>query len=592
MKKRLTAWMLALCMVCAAMPAVLATDGETEQDVTIGGADVSALTEQSLVEGVTYVDLSKYEIPEDADILEVELVSGKLTQEEKAELELSEPISMERSAETAQSDTATTQKSTATSTTTDFTTYGDQLSNIGLVLDDGSVVTGFGTIMTTLYNNCKEEVEEGTSSAYFTGDESAMQDLGVSFTISNSTESERLSIMQAMLVLVYESLDYDSPEMFYSNSNAAMWYSISGSTCYMAIYPMYSAGYETLSARKSLNSKLEEQVDEIIDEASQYTRAYDTMKLIHDWLCENNEYNDEAAASSTYSSEISGDPWSAVSALLSSSDSSIDDPVCEGYSRAFQLLCDEAGITTAIITSYDHMWNNVRYGQYWTGVDVTWDDNDSGYDYDYFFVKVNGMSGHTLNAEEFTYLEYPELSVISDSSELPFYDSKSSDWHRSAIQYVYDNGIMAGTTCVIFNVSGTLTRSQFAVILYNLAGRPDVTYTSKFSDVPSGKWYTEACLWLADEGIASGYPNGKFGVSDEITREQIAQMLYAQAGSPSTSYDLSATFTDASSVSSWAQAAMQWAVATGVMSGKGDGTLAPLATATRVEGAAIMKNIA
>lgn len=101
-------------------------------------------------------------------------------------------------------------------------------------------------------------------------------------------------------------------------------------------------------------------------------------------------------------------------------------------------------------------------------------------------------------------------------------------------------------------------------MLYNNEGNPGVSYFSKFTDVKSGQWYTKPILWAYNNNITSGYTNGKFGVTDKITREQLAVMLYKYAGNKGyatgrTSGVLN-NYSDKNRVSSWAKEAMEWAV--------------------------------
>jgi hypothetical protein len=121
----------------------------------------------------------------------------------------------------------------------------------------------------------------------------------------------------------------------------------------------------------------------------------------------------------------------------------------------------------------------------------------------------------------------------------PFTDLGSSAWVNTAVSYVYGKGLMKGTSDTTFNPTGTLTRGMFAAILYRTAGSPSVTYTQKFSDVPSGKYYSLAVTWASNSGLISGYGDtGRFGPNNNITRAQIAKILYLYAKSKG--YDLTA----------------------------------------------------
>ena len=177
--------------------------------------------------------------------------------------------------------------------------------------------------------------------------------------------------------------------------------------------------------------------------------------------------------------------------------------------------------------------------------------------------------------------------------KITFSDVQESDWYYNAVSYVHKNGIMAGMTEDSFGAGELLARAQFATMLYRLEGTPETVYEGKFSDVPNSQWYTNAVIWASNNSIVSGYKNTTlFGSADNITREQIAVMMYRYAQYKG--YDISEKasldrFTDAGSVSAYAVEAMQWAVGNGIINGTGDGRLNPLGTAYRAECAVIFK---
>ena len=180
------------------------------------------------------------------------------------------------------------------------------------------------------------------------------------------------------------------------------------------------------------------------------------------------------------------------------------------------------------------------------------------------------------------------------SAELPFTDVPEGAWYEDAAAYVYQHGLMAGTSATTFAPDATTSRSMIATILWRIAGSPVVDYAMDFGDVPQGQWYSEAIRWAASEGIVSGYGNGTFGTNDSITREQFAAMLYRFAQEQG--YDVSVgentnilSYTDAEDVAEYAIPAMQWAVGAGIISGTGDGsTLSPQGQATRAQAAVML----
>lgn len=179
----------------------------------------------------------------------------------------------------------------------------------------------------------------------------------------------------------------------------------------------------------------------------------------------------------------------------------------------------------------------------------------------------------------------------TETTELNFTDVKESDWFFKGVEYVVDKGIMSGISENEFAPSGKLTRAMLVQMLYNMESRPACDAENAFMDVPVGQWYTDAVIWANDAKIVSGMGEGLFAPNMEITREQMVAMLYNYAKYKG--YDVTASadlskFADNASVSTWAQPAMQWAVAEGYISGMGDNQLAPQGTATRAEIASVI----
>ena len=173
-----------------------------------------------------------------------------------------------------------------------------------------------------------------------------------------------------------------------------------------------------------------------------------------------------------------------------------------------------------------------------------------------------------------------------------FRDVDEDAWYHEAVDYALDNGLMSGVSDREFAPGSTLTRAMVAQMLYSLEGKP-AAGRADFADVAEGAWYADAISWAAGEGIVSGYGD-TFGPNDPITREQLAAILYryAQNEGYKTSQSGKGTegYLDASSISSYAVKAMDWAVNAGLLSGKGNNTLAPTAGATRAEVAQIFMN--
>lgn len=174
-----------------------------------------------------------------------------------------------------------------------------------------------------------------------------------------------------------------------------------------------------------------------------------------------------------------------------------------------------------------------------------------------------------------------------------FQDVLSTDWFAPAVQFVFQNKLMNGTSSTRFEPNLSLTRGMVAQVLYNFSGRPAVTQPPAFSDVSADQWYANAVAWAQQNGIMNGFPNNTFGANDSITRQDFAAVLYRYSNKQQLDTSARANlrqYQDASSVSSYAQDAMQWAVASKVISGKSSTQLAPRDSATRAECAQMLKN--
>ena len=156
--------------------------------------------------------------------------------------------------------------------------------------------------------------------------------------------------------------------------------------------------------------------------------------------------------------------------------------------------------------------------------------------------------------------------LTSDSqSASAFSDVPADAWYAEAIAYCRQNGIMSGTTSTTFAPEATLTRAMLATVLHRMSDTPAVSDPPAFTDAAAGSWYSDAVSWAAKTGVISGYGGGTFGVNDPTTREQAVTILWRYAGEPESAG--TAGVSDAASISAWAQAAVRWAGANGILDG-------------------------
>ena len=184
----------------------------------------------------------------------------------------------------------------------------------------------------------------------------------------------------------------------------------------------------------------------------------------------------------------------------------------------------------------------------------------------------------------------PSQPVTPPAAVLPFTDVKSGDWFQDAVAYVYDKGMMTGTSATTFAPNSTTTRGMIVTILYRLENEP-AAGTSSFADVASGAYYAKAVAWAAENGVVTGTTATTFAPDAPITREQMAAILYRYATLKG--YDVSqkadlSGYTDAGTISAYASDAMAWANAQGLITGVTNTTLAPKSSATRAQVATIL----
>lgn len=177
--------------------------------------------------------------------------------------------------------------------------------------------------------------------------------------------------------------------------------------------------------------------------------------------------------------------------------------------------------------------------------------------------------------------------------DMNFRDVVESDWYHESVHYVFESGMMKGTDENQFSPDMDTSRGMIVTILHRLEGTPQAELSS-FTDVPVGEYYTGAVGWASQNGIVSGYgegAEGRFGPNDSITREQLAAILYRYAGKKGLDTTVRGDlggFVDAGSVSDYAVEPLRWAVGVGLISGMGDGTIAPGGRASRAQVATIL----
>lgn len=202
----------------------------------------------------------------------------------------------------------------------------------------------------------------------------------------------------------------------------------------------------------------------------------------------------------------------------------------------------------------------------------------------------------TLEGDKYVAIYYPTVDdvdlVFSVSvGPISFSDVKSGDWFYDSVMDMAKKGYITGTPDGKFLPNNNMTRAEFAVVLWRVAGKPATAAESKFTDVKSTDWYADAVDWASANGLINGY-NGKFSPADKITREDAAVILYRYAKSNGKGYssvpETKLNVPDVDSISDYAYEALYWFNSNGVIKGDENGNVNPKNSATRAELSAII----
>ena len=183
--------------------------------------------------------------------------------------------------------------------------------------------------------------------------------------------------------------------------------------------------------------------------------------------------------------------------------------------------------------------------------------------------------------------------LLVPSEAASFTDVSSKAWYKAAVDYVYEHGWMAGTSETTFGPNEEVTRGMAVTVLARFAGAETNNAAPAFTDTPSGKWYSGAAAWAAEQGIVAGTGDGCFAPNRSISRQDLATILYQFIKKQG--YDIPADadfcFADRASISGYALQATDFCAASGLMSGFEDSSFRPKATATRAQIAQILMRL-
>lgn len=434
----------------------------------------------------------------------------------------------------------------------------------------------------------------------------------------SATFNEDKKTMASYVSTVFQAFDRDHPEVFWLSNKCRVRIPVvregdGTERAYFFLVLTDSSGFTMRSpdwvkdgAVAEGIKRREAAIETILDTVTAKTPA-EIVRQLNRWLTEHNQYNTTPDLTT-----IGNEPHECLSALEGRIGR--DGPVCDGYSRAFKTLCDRLNIPCVLENGYAktspdskggfHMWNAVEIGGQWYGVDVTWNDPTvkgsvgakSGKENEQFLLvgadtvvrkmtfaashpainkaSVDGVSfdnGPSLNSAAFS-----AVTANAGLSALPFDDVPEDAWYYDSVAYVYEWNLMMGTGSNTFSPGRITTRQQLWMILARMSGKQPRSMEA-------------AREWAMNSGVSDGSNPG-----GQLTREQLVTMLYRYCEAKG--YDVSASaslsdFPDAGNVSEYAQQAMRWAVANGIIKGMGSGTITPQGTATRAQMAAIIERM-
>ena len=178
-----------------------------------------------------------------------------------------------------------------------------------------------------------------------------------------------------------------------------------------------------------------------------------------------------------------------------------------------------------------------------------------------------------------------------------FTDLDMTSWYHDGVHWALENEIISGYGGGKYGPDDATSRAMIVTMLHRFEGEPKVAGELAFTDVEEGTWYSEAIRWATENGIVSGYGDGKFGPNDPLTREQLATILCRYAkykGIDTSAGELKPlnSFNDAATVSEWAVKSIRWAVDSGIINGVGNGTVSPKTSATRAQVATMLMRYA
>lgn len=408
------------------------------------------------------------------------------------------------------------------------------------------------------------------------------------------------------------ALRYDRPDILWMGyMRYGYKVSQSGSNAAKVTDVMFDFYLEYDGREKAMWNEMMEKAEEIAAQAEEAADTYSKVKTVHDTLIKGSTYGDpdEDLAHTAYSALIFEDAY---------------EPVCDGYAKAFKIVCGLLDIPCAMPSSINHMWNNVKMDDGdWYNVDLTWDDDDAEeINYSYFLIgsqtEVDGeaFSRQEDHIEENPYdayraddkdgvlkpvaLRFPTKNKAAyeyqgaDYPPLTFPDVKRSAWYYEAIESAAQMGLFTGDTSGLFLPDQKITRAQFALVMANSMNVDLTSYTgASFTDVPVGKWFSPAAAWAKETKLMAGYKDGSFHPNSPITRQEMCVVLYnAMEVHHELDPSVASVFPDNAKIAGWAKDAVYQCYTRGLIQGDDKGNFSPTGNTLRSHAAVVFTRFA
>lgn len=282
-------------------------------------------------------------------------------------------------------------------------------------------------------------------------------------------------------------------------------------------------------------------------------------------------------------------PFTAYAAVMNGT------AVCQGYATMYYAMCRMAGLPVRVIASVNHAWNIVRVDGQWYNLDVT-ADSETTSKVRWFLKGSTNFESEAAggnhdrvspyNSAEFQ-KQYP-VGTADYVARTSYWDVRSDNSHIDNIEKVTELKLMNGTGTEkrpMFSPLSTMQRCMLVMVLYRMEQQPAVSKEQIYSDVPAGRYYTDAVAWATKTGVVEGDGNGKFRPEDPLTRQELVKILYGYAekvkGLDISKKDNLAAYTDKGQVAAWALEATRWSVGTEIVKGTSATELSPSGNAKR-----------